>query len=1269
MKNKLKNPIRGGVRALLLLVLMLVNVTQARAAEEYPIEINGQSVTSENCNDLSVLEGVSGTVKYDPETNTLTLENATIESSVPSNISRTGSLNIKVIGENHLKTSAYCINVNFIYGGTTSISGSGTLYLDGLVGISGDNIIIDGCTVSAIGRLNSGVTSYSGIIGRNSTSSTLTVRNATVTAETDENTTSGSITNFGSLVLEGCALTLPEGAAFDETLHAVALNGEIVKSKVVIEKIIADTVSYGIKIAGTEITNKNCEDLSIIPGVSGKISYSDGAKTLFLENATITAEGETEGVRNDSISNLTIIVTGENNVTAYLAAIVSAKSATIQGDGTLNANSSNHMGLFIEKDTLTIDNCTVNAIGSWGIAGSTAGAALSIKNNAKVTAEGASGSIVSLESLTLDESIVIAKPNGAAFDETLKAVALDGNVVTDQIVIDKTVTYGLKINNVSVTNANCDNLSLIPGVSGTAAYDPETKTLYLENATIIGENIVGLYNDATDSLIINVTGENTIATTEKDAITLRKLTTIQGSGTLNAESDKQVGIQLYDSSSLEIYDCSVNTKGWIGFKGYQGKESLAIHNANVTADVFGGAVSEMKSFTLDGCVITQPVGATFDEAKQSLVTKDGATVGNLTIEKIEKYGFDIAGTEVTNGNCEDLSIIPGVSGKAKYDPATKTLFLENATIAVESNTPDIDATGTDSLNINVTGENYVTSNHDAIKLGGIATLKGNGTLNIESTAGVGIYFENSLVIDSITVNAKGNWGIAGNNGSRETLTIHDATVKAVGSEGSVCDIASIAFKGSFITQPAGAAFDETLHAVALNGETVTDTVVIEKVVNYGIRLANVNVTDKNCNDLSVIPGVSGTVKYEPETKTLFLENATITADEEHGIENYLIDSLTINVTGKNNITTTDGSAINLYPNHTTINGGGTLNLESDYYCGIYFENSLVIDSCTVNAKGDWGIAGEGGEYETLTIRNATVKAVGSEGSVCDILSLTLDGTAITQPAGAAFDKNLHSVALDGETVTDTVVIENVVNYGIRLAGIYVTDKNCNDLSIIPGVSGTVKYEPETKTLFLENATIAAKGGNNGVCNDSIEGLTINVTGENSITTTDGSAIYLNQKHTTINGGGTLNLESNSCGIYFENSLVIDSCTVNAKGNWGIAGFAGSRETLTIRNANVTAEGTEGSICDILSLTLDGCKISVPADAAFDETLHSVALNGETVTDKVVITYDQAVGIKDVKAPVSAHKQGIYSIDGVYLGTDFDALPKGIYIKDGKKVKK
>ena len=241
-------------------------------------------------------------------------------------------------------------------------------------------------------------------------------------------------------------------------------------------------------------------------------------------------------------------------------------------------------------------------------------------------------------------------------------------------------------------------------------------------------------------------------------------------------------------------------------------------------------------------------------------------------------------------------------------------------------------------------------------------------------------------------------------------------------------------------------------------------------------------------------------------------------------------------------------------------------------------------------------------------------------------------------------------------------------YGLKIHKVNVTSENCNDLSVIDGVSGTVKYDPDTKTLTLENATIDDNGSH--CIYSETDSLIINVIGKNKLTNNYSSAINLTQTLTIIKGGGTLNIETSiNCGIYFYNSLEIDSCTVNTKGKWGIAGDYGTSETLTIRNATVTAEGTNGSICDIASLTLDGCKITVPAEATFDETLYAVALNGEKVTDRVVITNDQSSGIKDVKAKVPAHKQGIYSIDGVYLGTDFDALPKGIYIKDGKKVLK
>ena len=61
----------------------------------------------------------------------------------------------------------------------------------------------------------------------------------------------------------------------------------------------------------------------------------------------------------------------------------------------------------------------------------------------------------------------------------------------------------------------------------------------------------------------------------------------------------------------------------------------------------------------------------------------------------------------------------------------------------------------------------------------------------------------------------------------------------------------------------------------------------------------------------------------------------------------------------------------------------------------------------------------------LTICNAYVEATGKEyGSVCDLQNLVLDGCSITQPTGAAFDANVHAVALNGKVVYDKVVIES-----------------------------------------------------------------------------------------------------------------------------------------------------------------------------------------------------------------------------------------------------
>ncbi len=191
-------------------------------------------------------------------------------------------------------------------------------------------------------------------------------------------------------------------------------------------------------------------------------------------------------------------------------------------------------------------------------------------------------------------------------------------------------------------------------------------------------------------------------------------------------------------------------------------------------------------------------------------------------------------------------------------------------------------------------------------------------------------------------------------------------------------------------------------------------------------------------------------------------------------------------------------------------------------------------------------------------------------------------------------------------------------YDLKIAGVRVTSANCSDLSVIDSVSGTVKYDPTNKVLTLQNATIQTN--TNAAIESSIDGLTIKVIGTNNLTTGNKAALGFGEP-LTITGGGVLNANSRGdCGIFVnETNLTIDGCTVNVKGKWGIAGNNGSSETLTIKNSTVTAEGTDGSITEFASLTLDGCAITQPAGAAFDASLKAVALGGAKVTSKVVIS--------------------------------------------------
>ena len=233
---------------------------------------------------------------------------------------------------------------------------------------------------------------------------------------------------------------------------------------------------------------------------------------------------------------------------------------------------------------------------------------------------------------------------------------------------------------------------------------------------------------------------------------------------------------------------------------------------------------------------------------------------------------------------------------------------------------------------------------------------------------------------------------------------------------------------------------------------------------YGFKVAGVDVTNDNYLNLTEISGVSGKVYFDPSTRTLTLDNATIEANDCNAILNETCDNLLIKLLGTNTINVTNSAGI--YTRESTVilgDGGANLSVKSDLCALLFGGCPLEINNCWLEAEGKWGISASYNEAEeVLTIRNSHVEAKGTSGSICDIAGLELEGCSIDIPSKAAYNAETKSVALNGVTVTDKVVIEPN-SYGIYIADKPVTTLNYKDLTSIYGVSGSASYDPETKT--------------------------------------------------------------------------------------------------------------------------------------------------------------------------------------------------------------
>ncbi len=639
------------------------------------------------------------------------------------------------------------------------------------------------------------------------------------------------------------------------------------------------------------------------------------------------------------------------------------------------------------------------------------------------------------------------------------------------------------------------------------------------------------------------------------------------------------------------------------------------------------------------------------------------TCGAITAET--NYGIKIAGTELTsanagainNTNFPKLGLAEG--GSITYDHSKKTFTLTSVTANVTSgNFMEITSSAEETdYAIILVGTNAITNNGNFATITTYRNLiiEGSGSLKVTSSSGCGFYVEEStLTIKNTTVEAKGSWGIAGNDGSsNEHLIIDNSNVTATGGGGSICDFQSLTLANCGITQPAGAINDGS--SVTLDGSVVTSEVKIEPIIIHY----------DGDNDQGI--GANGSA-------ATFTVAIRLTNDElESYYNSHKITQVRYYIYGTEATSTT----IKIYGTGTAT-APGELLVDEPVLAPQGGWNTHTLSTPLLITSGDYWVGYEivnTGGYPAGADAGPLVPGKGGwvylEGDWGEISNYGLN-----------YNWNIRAI------LTPVPV---PVNYGIEIAGTELTSDNAGAINNtnFPNLGleegGTITYDHSEKTFTLTGVTANVNSARFMQISDSAEeaDYTINLVGNNDITSNSTSiALYRNL---IVTGSGSLKVTSSgNCGFYVEEStLTIRKTTVEAKGNWGIAGNDGSsNEHLIIEKANVTATGGGGSICDFQSITLTNCEIIQPEGAINDG--NSIVLGGSVVTSEVKISPTTGLstlaaegiyvwgerGEISIEIPDSASERTahIYNVSGMLArtlslqGTEGQvAVPAGIYI--------
>ena len=307
---------------------------------------------------------------------------------------------------------------------------------------------------------------------------------------------------------------------------------------------------------------------------------------------------------------------------------------------------------------------------------------------------------------------------------------------------------------------------------GTAAYDPDTKTLTLTNATINHDYNAAIWNTV-EGLTIELVGENSINSGEQTGILSQEgcgLLTLTGDGSLNITVTGGNGI-FVNTGSLLIKDTTVKvSSGASDACAVTADYDIEISGSTLESAIANGnAIFARGDLKIENSNVTTSNDNKNDDGYPAIWCKGDITINGGQLKSTCKGGTALgaAGTiSITGCTLESAS----TDGNAIYTPGD--LKIENSNVTTNS-AGNLPAIWSDS-DITINGGQLKSTCTGSDALGAAGTLSITNC-NVENKGASALYSQGEMTLTggSITAEAEYNAII-----SRSAMTITNATVKA-----------------------------------------------------------------------------------------------------------------------------------------------------------------------------------------------------------------------------------------------------------------------------------------------------------------------------------------------------------------------------------------------------------------------------------------------------------------------------------------------------------